>query len=60
MTDVPVYDPPETRSLPALPLESGVVLPQMVITLAVESPEATAAADAAAAGDGTLLLVSNT
>ena len=52
-----VSDVVETRSLPALPLESGVVLPQMVITLAVESPEAKAAADAAAAGDGTLLLV---
>ena len=52
-----VSDIVETRSLPALPLESGVVLPQMVITLAAESPEAKAASDAATAGDGTLLLV---
>ena len=47
----------ETRALPLLPLTTGVVLPQMVVTLAVETPEAKAAADAAVAGDGLLLLV---
>ncbi len=45
----------ETRTLPLLPLVSGVVLPQMVIPLALESDEAKAAADAAV--DGMLILV---
>jgi ATP-dependent Lon protease len=45
----------ETRTLPLLPLVSGVVLPQMVIPLALESDEARAAADAAV--DGMLILV---
>ncbi|MDQ3944768.1 MAG: endopeptidase La [Actinomycetota bacterium] len=45
----------ETRTLPLLPLASGVVLPQMVIPLALESDEAKAAADAAV--DGMLILV---
>jgi ATP-dependent Lon protease len=50
---------PELRSaaLPLLPLTRGVVLPSMVVTLALESDEARAAADAAAASDGRLLLV---
>jgi ATP-dependent Lon protease len=43
------------RTLPLLPLVSGVVLPQMVIPLALESDEAKAAADAAV--DGMLILV---
>ncbi len=47
----------ETLTLPLLPLSSGVVLPQMVVTLALESPEARAAADGAVAGDRRLLLV---
>ncbi len=37
--------------LPVLPLNSGVVLPQMVVTIALETDEAKAAAQAAA-GDG--------
>jgi len=44
-------------TLPVLPLASGVVLPQMVVTLALETEEARAAADAAAEADGELLLV---
>jgi len=40
----------ETRTLPLLPLVTGVVLPQMVIPLALESDEAKAAADAAVGG----------
>ena len=38
----------------ALPLGSGVVLPQMVVTIALETPEAKAAAEASA--DGLVLL----
>ncbi|HEV7863405.1 MAG TPA: endopeptidase La, partial [Acidimicrobiia bacterium] len=47
----------ETRFLPLLPLSTGVVLPQMVVPLGLESDEAKAAADAARAGDGLLVLV---
>ena len=47
----------ETRFLPLLPLSSGVVLPQMVVPLALESEEAKAAADAAGDADGLLVLV---
>jgi ATP-dependent Lon protease len=47
----------ETLTLPLLPLSAGVVLPNMVVTLSLDSLEARAAADAAAAGDGRLLLV---
>ena len=43
-------------TLPVLPLTTGVVLPQMVVTIALETDEAKAAADAAGA-DGRLLLV---
>jgi len=46
----------ETRFLPLLPLSTGVVLPQMVVPLGLESDEAKAAADAARAGDGLLVL----
>jgi ATP-dependent Lon protease len=46
-----------TYALPLLPLTSGVVLPGMVVTLALESAEARAAADAAESADGRLLLV---
>ena len=42
-------------TLPVLPLNTGVVLPQMVVTVALETPEAIAAVDAAV--DRTLLLV---
>jgi ATP-dependent Lon protease len=45
------------HTLPLLPLTSGVVLPGMVVTMALETPEARAAADAARASDGKLLLV---
>jgi ATP-dependent Lon protease len=47
----------ETRFLPLLPLSTGVVLPQMVVPLGLESDEAKAAADAAGAADGLLVLV---
>ncbi|HEV3226136.1 MAG TPA: endopeptidase La [Acidimicrobiales bacterium] len=47
----------DTTTLPVLPLTSGVVLPQMVITLALETDEARWAADAAATADSQLLLV---
>ncbi|MEX2256747.1 MAG: LON peptidase substrate-binding domain-containing protein, partial [Acidimicrobiia bacterium] len=43
--------------LPLLPLSTGVVLPQMVVTLALESDEAKGAAEAATTADGLLLLV---
>ncbi len=43
-------------TLPILPLPNGVVLPQMVITLALETPEAQAAADGAGE-DGRVVLV---
>ena len=46
-----------TLTLPVLPLTTGVVLPQMVVTVALETDEAQAAADAAIAGPGQLLLV---
>ncbi len=47
----------ETRFLPLLPLSSGVVLPQMVVPLSLESDEAKAAADAALASEALLVLV---
>ncbi len=47
----------ETLTLPLLPLTTGVVLPQMVVTLAIESPEARDAAEGAIATDRRLLLV---
>src|SRR5947207_850926 len=46
-----------TQALPVLPLPTGVVLPSMVVTLALDTPESKAAAEAALAGDGRLLLV---
>ncbi len=47
----------ENQTLPVLPLKSGVVLPGMVFTMALESEEATAATEAAASAGGRLLLV---
>jgi ATP-dependent Lon protease len=47
----------DTLTLPVLPLTNDVVLPHMVVTLALETDEARAAADAAARADDTLLLV---
>jgi len=45
----------QSLTLPVLPLSSGVVLPGMVVTLALETDEARAAVDAAT--DSTVLLV---
>jgi len=47
----------DTVTLPVLPLTNDVVLPGMVVTLALETDEARAAADAAAKAGNTLLLV---
>ncbi len=46
-----------TQTLPLLPLTSGVVLPGMVFTLALESEEARGAAEAAGASGGRFVLV---
>jgi ATP-dependent Lon protease len=45
------------RTLPLLPLTTGVVLPGMVITLALETDEAKAAVEAAGSVGGQLVLV---
>ena len=45
------------HTLPLLALTSGVVLPGMVITMALETDDARAAAEAAQSADGKLLLV---
>lgn len=45
------------NTFPVLPLPDGVVLPNMVVTIALESEEAQAAADAALATGNELLLV---
>ena len=52
-------DGPEVDALrlPLLPLNTGVVLPQMVVTLTLESDEAKRAAAAAEAVNGRLVLV---
>jgi ATP-dependent Lon protease len=47
----------ENVTLPLLPLTSGVVLPGMVFTMALESDEARAAVEAAQSAGGRLLLV---
>src|SRR6266496_3306584 len=47
----------DTKILPLLPLNTGVVLPHMVVTLTLESPEARSAVEAARKADDTLLLV---
>ncbi|HUF84683.1 MAG TPA: endopeptidase La [Acidimicrobiia bacterium] len=47
----------ENGALPLLPLAAGVVLPQTVVTLTLESEEAQAAAGAALGGDRRVLLV---
>jgi len=46
-----------TETLPLLPLTSGVVLPGMVVTATLETPESRAAASAADDAGGQLLLV---
>src|SRR5258708_24825073 len=47
----------KTQALPVLPLESGVILPQMVVTVALETTEAKEAVVAAQSSGGLLLLV---
>jgi ATP-dependent Lon protease len=47
----------KTTTLPLLPLPTGVVLPGMVATMALESPEARAAVEAAGISGGRVLLV---
>jgi ATP-dependent Lon protease len=49
--------PLTTSALPLLPLDAGVVLPGMTITLALETPEAVAAVEAAAGAGDRLVLV---
>jgi ATP-dependent Lon protease len=49
-----------TRQLPVVPLDSGVVLPHMVVTVGMEQEEARRAVEAAAEGDGLVLLVPRT
>src|SRR4051812_21439770 len=51
--------PNTSQPLPLLPLTNGVVLPSMVVTLALETDEARAAAEAALEGERLLLLVPN-
>jgi ATP-dependent Lon protease len=46
-----------TTALPLLPLANGVVLPGMVVTMAIESDEATAAIEATESSEGRVLLV---
>jgi ATP-dependent Lon protease len=57
--DIPDGRAPEAErlTLPLLSLSTGVVLPQMVVTIALETDEARVAADAANEGEGLLLLV---
>jgi len=50
-------DRADTRTLPLLPLTSGVVLPGMVLTMALETEEAKVAAEAAGAVGGQLVIV---
>ena len=47
----------ETQALPVLPLATGVVLPNTVATLTLETDEARAAVAAANEADGRILLV---
>src|SRR5689334_2432289 len=47
----------DTQVLPLLPLTTGVVLPQMVVTLALETDESQQVARAATQGERLLLLV---
>ncbi|HET6917394.1 MAG TPA: endopeptidase La [Acidimicrobiales bacterium] len=49
--------PIAVSALPLLPLDSGVVLPGMTITVALETTEATAAAEAAGSAGDRLVLV---
>ncbi|MCA1707429.1 MAG: LON peptidase substrate-binding domain-containing protein, partial [Actinobacteria bacterium] len=49
-----------TRQFPVVPLDTGVVLPHMVVTVGLEPDEARSAIEAAEAGDGLVLLVPRT
>ena len=49
--------PQMTQTLPLLPLTSGVVLPGMVFTMALETDEARVATEAAGSAGGRLVLV---
>src|SRR5271165_2235148 len=49
--------PVATSALPLLPLDAGVVLPGMTITIALETPEAREAVSAAAGAGDRLVLV---
>jgi ATP-dependent Lon protease len=63
MADTDTRDPRDaggardTRGLPLLPLQSGAVFPQMVVTLALETDEARRAGSAAQANGGRIMLV---
>jgi ATP-dependent Lon protease len=50
-------DDTRTSALPLLPLATGVVLPGMVVTMAIESDEAKEAIDATEESEGRILLV---
>jgi ATP-dependent Lon protease len=50
-------DDTRTSALPILPLATGVVLPGMVVTMAIESDEAKRAVEATEASEGRVLLV---
>src|ERR671936_1164846 len=50
-------DPGGANKLPLLPLNGGVVLPYMAVTITLESEEARAAVNAAERSDRTLLLL---
>ncbi|MEW6153877.1 MAG: endopeptidase La [Actinomycetota bacterium] len=47
----------KTQTLPLLPLATGVVLPGMVVTIALESPEARAAVGASDGSEGRIVMV---
>ncbi|HEY5110073.1 MAG TPA: endopeptidase La [Acidimicrobiales bacterium] len=57
MTDIGGSMDTSYENLPLLPLTSGVLLPGMVFTLALESDEAIAAVEAAEAAGGALVIV---
>src|SRR5580704_14636081 len=47
----------DTSTLPLVPLNAGVVLPGMIVTLALETPEAQSGVDAARGSEGLIVLV---
>lgn len=58
MSAAPTTHPSETHTLPFIPTNDGVVFPEMVVTIALESAEAIAAAKAAT--DDQIVLVPKT